>query len=244
MKAKPILLEIHGSIEDIQGSIIMRNNKLFTSAMLNSALAHKKISSDRVFEIYLIDEDAEIKEGDWCYNNKIGLGNYFVDAENNTHDIICTKGITYPFSTPKYIFKVICCTDKFLGWTNIGSCEKGRIIGNKVNGSNGCLFRSLLPQLSEQSIILLIDYYNKNSKMPDEVKVRDHLDGCIWNIQSKEFLNKPLELKLNSEGTVDITIPEEKMYNKEEVINLFISYCSSHRKNSKHKLDKWIKENL
>jgi hypothetical protein len=74
-----------------------------------------------------------------------------------------------------------------------------------------------LPQLSEQSIKLLINYYNENSKMPDEVEVESknnwttEIDGDLID---STFIP---EIKLNPQGTVDITIPEDRLFTKEEM---------------------------
>ena len=52
-----------------------------------------------------------------------------------------------------------------------------------------------LPLLSEQSIKLLIDYYNQFGKMPEFVET------TVWELHNE----------------VDITIPEERKYSREEV---------------------------
>ena len=54
-----------------------------------------------------------------------------------------------------------------------------------------------LPQLSEVSIKLIVNYYNENGNVPGEVEIIDA-----------------------DYETVDITIPKEKLYTREEVINL------------------------
>jgi hypothetical protein len=70
-----------------------------------------------------------------------------------------------------------------------------------------------LPQLSFQSIQLLIDYYNKNSKMPDEVEVE--IDYQIFD--DDIFADQTHKIKLNPQGTVDITILEDRLFSKEEM---------------------------
>jgi hypothetical protein len=63
--------------------------------------------------------------------------------------------------------------------------------------------------LSKQSIKLLIDYYNKNGKRFDEIEVDTFTDKGL-----------PNEIVVKMNGTVDITIPEEKMYSREDMLKL------------------------
>lgn len=66
-----------------------------------------------------------------------------------------------------------------------------------------------VPQLSKQSKLLLIDYYNSNGKMPESVEVeKDYYTDPKFRHLEEE--NPSIEIiKLNPQGTVDITIPEE-----------------------------------
>jgi hypothetical protein len=100
--------------------------------------------------------------------------------------------------------------------------------------------------LSEQSIKLLVDYYNQNNKLPDEFEVE------TWWETNNQFADIE-HIKLNSQGDVDITIPEEKMYSKEEVKQLIsksvkdVSFEVTPREDMKIWLDKtieWIKQNI
>ena len=63
-RVRPVLVEIKfNSIEEMQGDIIMRDNKLYTHATL---LSLKKQSNDKVFELILISlEDEKIEEGEY-----------------------------------------------------------------------------------------------------------------------------------------------------------------------------------
>ena len=177
MKLKVIMLETTKDIKEMQGSIIMRNNRLFTCNELNSAIAHKKLHTDRTFELYLIDESAEIKEGIYFYDSEsnevhksFGLLNGLILISENS-PIGCN---------PSFCSKIIASTQQLEG----------------------------IPQLSEQSIKLLVDYYNKNGKMPEFVDINSN----------KTFTTEYIEL--NCYGKVNITIPEKKMYSREEVVNL------------------------
>lgn len=96
-----------------------------------------------------------------------------------------------------------------------------------------------LPQLSEQSIQLLINYYNEHKCMPESVNVEEYFDikapiieeyeGFIVQAQDerdleskitkiafgqvKGFLtthNCPKRISFNPQGTVDLTIPENE----------------------------------
>lgn len=153
--------------------------------------------------IYLIDPGADIKEGDWVYSWET-----IIKWNSQKQGTI---------SLTEYS-KIICSTDKYLGWTNIGTCEKGRIIGNKVNGSNRCLFEPILPQLSEQAIKLFIDYYNENGKMPDEINI-EMINNLHTHIPSgKYWQDESVIMKC------DISKPDEyiKVNLKEQLILLFL----------------------
>ena len=65
-KVRPVLVEIKfNSIEEMQGNIIRRNDKIYTCEQLNILQLHKKESNDKVFELILLSlEDEEIKIGE------------------------------------------------------------------------------------------------------------------------------------------------------------------------------------
>lgn len=148
--------------------------KQYSSGKLIIGLTSQK---DIVQHFYLIDTEAEIKEGDWVYypNN---FQNKVLQVSNA--------------SISRKWYKIICSTDKSIK----------------------------LPQLSKQSIQLLIDYYNSNGKMPDEVEVEMIENPEDFGCDPAYFGEPSHIIKLNPQGEVDITIPEEKMYSKEEVRKL------------------------
>ena len=90
-RVRPVLVEIKfNSIEEMQGDIIMRDNKLYTHATL---LSLKKQSNDKVFELILISlEYEEIEKGDkfvhyWFNENSTNKDRIVVStADKNTND--------------------------------------------------------------------------------------------------------------------------------------------------------------
>lgn len=148
----------------------------------------------------------------------------------------------------EYCCKIIASTDKYLGWTNIGTCEEGRVIGNKIGGDNGCLFEPILLQLSDSSIKLAIDYFNRTGKKEIEVEIETidklHNQFSGANAQWNEKV-----IKLNPEGKVDITIHEEKLYSKEDILNL-LNFVNDKlpdlysRFSPEEEFNIWIKQNL
>lgn len=262
MKLKPVLLESKDKLKP--NDIVLNNTSddLFITSRktINAWTNIPQIGNDinhlNPQHIYLIDESAKIKEGDWYYN--------LYPIEEYGEKFISQCG--NPKALDEGCSKIIASTDKYLGWTNLGTSEDDRVIGNKIGGNNGCLFEHIIPQLSFQSIQLLIDYYNKHGKMPDEIEVEHDSQWFTkergWQPfprDNKNYLpeHKRKIIKLNSEGTVDITIQEEKMYSKKdlpinEILNL-IGYIDTPIGRRKYPsevidniqlLDNWIKENL
>lgn len=167
------------------------------------------------FHIYLIDESAEIKEGDWCIHLPT---NKLVQSSYNRKD--------------NYLQKIIALTDSLeitMDYHGESTTEEDKIC-----------YSENLPQLSEQSIKLLLDYCNQNGKMPEYVEVEEQYDtyGWIGNV------------KLNSQNQVDMTIPEEKVYSRKEVEELFERYfkdnVTSHKIGDilKNKGRIWLNKNL
>lgn len=82
-RVRPVLVEIKfNSIEEMQGDIILRGNKLYTCEQLNALQLQKKENSDKVFELILISlEDENFKEGD-VYFCKYGNTIDFITKDN------------------------------------------------------------------------------------------------------------------------------------------------------------------
>lgn len=188
---------------------------------------------------YLIDLEAEIKEGDhaWCTEtNEIIQVSEVIQEQHKYRD---TNGKThYDNFDPWKWYKIICSTDKSLD----------------------------VPQLSAQSIKLLIDYYNKNGKMPDEVAVvkpkdesicrcgipkSEHLyekEGVVYNKYRHPFV--PVNTTTNSQGTVEITISEDRVYSRKEMEALCHKLISdyqeaTHRRTSwSWDTDDWISQHM
>lgn len=137
------------------------------------------------FNIYLIDETAEIKDDKYRY----------FESSNGMIKVVTDMNVK---TIGKY-YKIIASTDASLG----------------------------LPLLSEESIKLLIDYYNKNGKMPESVEVEQN----VYKAQSADYYDAVGGIKLNSEGTVDISIPKDRMYTKDDIMNAIHKVELKHNKN-------------
>jgi hypothetical protein len=185
MKLKPILLETKD--KSTKGDLVIDG-----TTKLGIHVGEVSPSFHNKRHIYLTDETAEIKEGDWILF-KTSIKPLLVDGKVLTPDML---------DLPQWK-KIIASTDKSLG----------------------------LPLLSEQSISLLIEYYNKNGKMPESVEVKSEkmaLYGRIllpcspYNNESNSDMSIYRDyIKPNSKGEVDISIPEDRMYTKEEIKSLF-----------------------
>ena len=144
------------------------------------------------FHLYLIDPNAEIKEG-----------SYYISNQAIRKCVRISDSKNYPYIHLNSKKEEI---GDFHTWSGnvLATTHKGKNIDNvDIN----------LPQLSEQSIKLLVDYYNKNNKMPDEVEV----ENAYYDWDDETRTKDRLYNLTNSQGEVDITIPEEKMYSEEEV---------------------------
>ena len=110
-KVRPVLVEIKfNSIEEMQGDIILRNDKIYTCKQLNILQLHKKESNDKVFELILISlKDEKIEIGD-KYLDDCGLIRESVTSDEDYWEsrpdykkvIACQSQIS-----PEYISKFI-----------------------------------------------------------------------------------------------------------------------------------------
>lgn len=148
---------------------------------------------DKYIHLYLIDTDAEIKEGNWYINISMRTSNYGLHKYDSKRLETISKQFKGQFAV------IITSTDKSLN----------------------------ISLLSDQSIKLAIDYFNKTSKKEVEVEVEYIDNGYEVDMEGIGGMDlgdtcwmEKLELKLNSEGKVDITIPEEKMYSRKQVKDL------------------------
>lgn len=82
-RVRPVLVEIKfNSIEEMQGDIILRGNKLYTCEQLKALQLQKKENSDKVFELILISlEKEKIEEGD-TYFSKYGNNIDIITKDN------------------------------------------------------------------------------------------------------------------------------------------------------------------
>lgn len=138
------------------------------------------------FDIILIDTEAEIVEGDYIYYN----GEIITFEGYNKIDSIWMESVNLKQ-------KVIATTDKSL-W------RKKRIDSSTHQNEP-------LPQLSSQSIQILINYYNEHKELPEFVNVEYEK---LYSYEAADEFDEVGycgdRIKLNQQGEVDITIPEVK----------------------------------
>ncbi len=236
MKAKVIMLEDSNweNKEGLIGLLIIDVYGRKAGDLLQSHRSLISIEHYKPHHIYLTDPNAEIKEGDYYIMDD----SLMEPVEDQKEADRCN---IHPIISPS-CSKIIATTNKLL-IEEANNSERDAEIDYRGNSSIPEEFDKHLPQLSEQSIKLLIDYYNKYKKMPDEVK----LVGTHWIIEEKQTSNPQTTIdvpicKVNTEGTVDITISEERTYTKEEVISLAKDAFEDSCKYTNFK--EWINENL
>lgn len=218
---KPILLETK------------RRTKLLREkgSLVKCEHSHRIQIGDVFQHIYLIDETAEIKEGDVFLNTR---NNSILKCEKLPDD---STGF---YNEDKSAFlwiqewhkKIVVSTDPSLVFDNKFTHS---IQGVEMLSSHN----KSLPLLSEQSVKLLIDYYNREGKMPESVEIETD-DEPVTDGDWEKYST----IKLNSKGEVDLLIPEEKMYTKDEVIELCKSAFITGSRLNDLVFDDWIKENL
>ncbi len=244
--------------------------KIIIIADKNGIIINTRIEPNGKGHIYLTDPNAEIKEGDWIIYN----GNLIQANNPEGVKLMNTRG----HKVNELSTKIICSTDKSLGLKE-GKCIHCDGEGKLPNSSKRSGFENCsnpdckdgvesiqnVPQLSSESINYLIDYYNKNGVMPDEVEVESiefpktferssgyagfRCNSCNkWSYDKKD-VDKQCScktIKLNPQGTVDITIPEEKKYSREEVILLLedMNTEASQGALQSWEFNNWISKNL
>lgn len=241
MAFKLILLKSDG--EATMGSIFRYDNLLPTDRDCGNTDDLNKLTINRnhcvtesndfftFYHLYLIDTEANTAASDWFHNKHDNkIGQY---------------GDQCPPQSP-YVNKVIASTDKTL-----------RTGGNTRRRENG--ISTPLPLLSEQSIKLIVDYYNENSELPDEVDIMTEVKYGKIITDISETRSTYEIIKLNSRGEVDIIIPEERVYSLSEILSNIESFskrlCDYDKdeyydteigvfNNFKERLKEHIKENL
>jgi len=143
-----ILEEVFNSLADMQGEIIMRDGKLYTCDQLNSSKQHMKQQGDKVFNFHLINEEAELSDGDTVlvnaktYNNEIHI--FSEDAcppPNVTNRNICSK--------------ILSSTDSDLNLPNIPK----ELIKDAIDYCNGS--ETMLTELQSEGAAKIV-YLNTN----------------------------------------------------------------------------------
>ena len=188
---------------------------------------HESIKPDyskRTYQnFYLIDPNAEIELNDY----------YYTKETNQIFQAYC-ESLVEGANNLNNCCKIIATSDKEL---NIFyPCNQPECGKQKCH-----CYTDLLPQLSNQSKLLLIDYYNREGKIPDEVEIKE--ENYCTKLPSFEDPSGLFSqrIKLNPQGEVDINITEEKMYSREEVDDL-IRFMKAHRGISEHTTPDFILE--
>lgn len=135
-------------------------------------------------------------------NEKVEKNEWYFSPMSSPESRIIQKGSV---NASIYDRKIIATTDTYLGWTNLGTCEEGRLIGNCYLG-NGLLFKPLLPKPSDDFVKKYLEEYNK---------------GNIIKWVDVEFDDK--KIKINSKNEISIT-KIKNIWTKEEIINTLIKY--------------------
>lgn len=223
MKLKPVLLPTKDKSPVVVGVKVQRYNPRM---ILTKDADAEWLKFGTYNNIYLIDEEAEIKSRDWYYFTKSGI-----------HINLGTLPLNKTKWDGDKCFKIIASTD-FL------------ILSTKYSDENSVVIE-YLPNLSKKSIKLLIDYYNKNGRLPESVEVGTTFGGeylAGMSGSNEIWASYPDKIKLNSQGTIDISIPKDRMYTKGEVISKIHeavkAYNYERLNDGSLDLDDWIKENL
>lgn len=208
------------------------NPKLVFNTKGNPDIFYKDV---HYHHLYLISDD-EIKEGDWVIANG-KLGKYSIDEKNRTHDVCTEKGV-YPFKDCQYIKKVIASTDSEIN-------GQSTIAGVLQKEYVGCIPESFIKA-----------YVKANGKIDevmveyDEVQIEDDTTKYYAEFEWFEAGN----LKLTDNNEVIISMVEEKMYSRSEIIALIKplylkAYHEEHEQNcatyvAESSFNAWIEENL
>jgi hypothetical protein len=240
MKAKVIMLQANNDNYGIIEDLYLNPGELVVPQPHGDKVKYHNI--------YLVDTEAEVKEGDWFIKDGI------VCQCNETiqNELGCIPDNEIYCNTQTYFDKRNCI--KITATTN--SSLRSLFEGQEV-------LEEPYP-LSEQSIKLLVDYYNDNGTMPDEIEVEEKFGGTAFVQTSKPATDKErlrgcyddgsqilgyyedltAGIKLNSKGEVDITIPEEKMYSKEEVACKIRNFYLEEDNWDEEQVENWINKNL
>ena len=172
--------------------------------------------------------DEEIKEGDWYIVN--GFVKQCISIK-----LYC--GIDYFLKDKlgnedlmKYCKKIIASTDKLvIGWDY------------KNDIPDGDLYNEFLPQIPKQFIEYYISEYNAGRKIDKaDVEFEGELYGGVYAIP-----------KISANNEISIKPVEEKMYSREEVVELIKDFTMSthqlilNKNPQRHEIiNTWFKENL
>lgn len=221
-KAKVILLPTNEKSKITLSFKERSFNQLIEPKLTLIKESNYQLSNIQSQHLYIISDD-EIKEGDWCYDNLLGLVFQFEIGEANSDFI------------KKHIKKIIATTD-----IKLGTCE----YSDRYRES----YFNPLPQPSQQFIEKYIEEYNKGNVITD---VLVEYEGKALYTEQQYFKGYKDNLKINPKNNT-ITIKKVKdSWNREEVVQLLIDCCaeisSIHGKlKGKEPADlyKWIEENL
>lgn len=167
------------------------------------------------YHLYLVS-DEEIKEGDWHWNSD----------DNSIRQAKLNLGIKAP--------KIIATTDKSIRNTH-------QIIDKEENINYPYI--EPLPQIPESFIKYFVEKQGKVDSVEVEYEeIKGRWITPVGMYGPGYYADSRFELKLTSNNEVIITIPEEKLYTREEVIKL--CHKMNNRSYSYTQFDKWIEDNL
>lgn len=133
----------------------------------------------KCYDTIFVDTEIEAVEGDLCFDVNLNK-TFIVDA--NRIDSFKKTSKRWP-GLPKNFYKVVFTADK--------------------------IYESI-PKLSKKSTVTILSTYNKNGKMPEWVDVEECMVEYRTSVEdsgvAETIFEKP-EIKFNSKGFVDITIP-------------------------------------
>jgi hypothetical protein len=158
--------------------------------------AHMTYSHLKKCHFLLVDTEAEINEGDLVYR--------FYDSSDSHVGIATPKGDELKRVKDNRVWKIVASTNQFLEIMYHEKYPDGNHKGVKTITS--------LPEISDDSIDMLIEYIDENNEIPEFVGVEEDMgfpDGRSFKEGDENHPDIIKWLNINWDGTIDINIPEE-----------------------------------
>jgi len=200
-----------------ENSIVLSKNKLwyFKGYFTQEYL---NAQDKKSFHLYILSDD-KIEEGDW-FLQKAGR-QFPIKWDGKTKLNFHCK-------------KIIATTDKSLIIKHNCDC-----LATTFEGCSQCIER--ISQLSQQFIDYYITEYNKGNIITEVEVEYEQIEDVLFKVYEQE----PIKLFINKDNTINISIPSNKMYSREEVEKLIIKFGDSYSyASNKIGYLKWCDENL